>query len=207
MLIPFSEILSEFNLHPNGVLHIGAWDGIEMDDYAAEGITNVIFIEAQISIFNTLLGRIRPYENARALNYCVSDKCEIVNFNITNNGQSSSLLELGKHADYYPDIKVEKTVPMKACTIEQIFERHGLDKHGYNFVNCDIQGGELKAIKGMGGMINNIQCFYLEVNEVELYKGCPLVGEVEDYLAQYNFKKVKTKMTEHFWGDAIFIKQ
>ncbi len=207
MLIPFSEILSEFNLHPNGVLHIGAWDGIEMDDYAASGVTNVVFIEAQKSIMPTLLGRIKDYPNAKAFNYCVSDKNELVNFNVTSNGQSSSILPLGLHAEIYPSIVVSEVIEMQAYTVEQIFELNGLDKTAYSFVNCDIQGGELLAIKGMGDMINNIQCFYLEVNEKELYKGCPLAKDIEDYLSQYGFKKVKTKMTEHFWGDQTFIRQ
>ncbi len=207
MLIPFSEILSEFNLHPNGVLHIGAWDGIEMDDYAASGVTNVVFIEAQKSIMPTLLGRIKDYPNAKALNYCVSDKSEMVNFNVTSNGQSSSFFELGEHLKYYPDIVVERTEQMQAYTVERIFELNELDKSAYNFCNIDIQSAELKAIKGMGEMIKHIQCFYLEVSECELYKGCPLINEVEDYLTQYNFKKVKTKMTDHKWGDSAFLRQ
>jgi hypothetical protein len=46
---------------------------------------------------------------------------------------------------------------------------------------------------------------YLEVNEKELYKDCGLINDVDNFLSQYNFKRVLTKMTTHGWGDALYI--
>lgn len=211
MLIPLSEIVSKYNLKPKGILHVGAWDGIEMDDYAANGITNVVFIEAQKAIFPTLMGRVAPYPNARALHYCVSDKIEEVKFNVTNNGQSSSILELGTHKDVHPEVVVNETISMKAVTLEQIFLWEKLNSEDYDFVNMDIQGAELKAIKGMGELINKIKAFYLEVNEKELYKGCALIGEIDQYLKQFGFDRAETKWASQDnvlgWGDALYIRQ
>ena len=207
MLIPFRKILSTYNLKPKGILHIGAWDGIEMDDYAAEGITNVLFIEAQQSIFETLLGRIKPYSKAKALNYCVSDKNEVVLFNCTNNGQSSSFLELGEHAEIYPSIIVEKVIEVQALTVDNIFGIEKLNVSEYDFVNIDTQGSELKVLKGMLSIIPFVKCFYIEVNEKHLYKNCALVYEVDDFLALYGFIRIETKWTNDFWGDAIYLKK
>lgn len=210
MLIPFSSILYKYNLHPKGILHVGAWDGIEMEDYIAQNIDNVIFIEAQAEIFPTLRGRIANYPNAKALQYCVSDKMEEVQFNITNNGQSSSILELGTHKDVHPEVTVTDTKKMQAVTIAEIFRIEKLDIANYDFVNMDIQGSELKAIKGMGNMIEKINAFYLEVNEKELYKGCALIGEIDEYLERFGFYRAETKWASDGslgWGDALYLKK
>ena len=211
MLIPFSEILSKYNLKPKGILHVGAWDGIEMEDYAAQGIDNVIFIEAQASIFPTLRGRIAPYPKCRALQYCVSDKMEEVKFQITSNGQSSSIMELGTHKDVHPEVTLERELIMQTATLAQILNWEKLDIANYDFVNMDIQGAELKAIKGMGNMIEKINAFYLEVNEKELYKGCALIGEIDEYLSRFGFYRAETKWASADnvlgWGDALYLRK
>jgi hypothetical protein len=50
-----------------------------------------------------------------------------------------------------------------------------------------------------------VKAIYLEVNEKELYKNCGLIGDIDIYLEKYNFKRVKTVMTEHGWGEALYI--
>lgn len=210
MLIPFHDILTKYNLKPKGILHVGAWDGIEMEDYTKEGIEHVIFIEAQADIFPTLRGRIAGYPKAKAFQYCVSDKMEEVKFNVTNNGQSSSILELGTHKDVHPEVTVSKTITMKAVTLAQIFNWEKLDIANYDFVNMDIQGAELKAIRGMGNMIDKINAFYLEVNEKELYVGCALIGEIDEYLERFGFYRAETKWASNGslgWGDALYLRK
>lgn len=207
MLIPFSDILARYKLKPTGILHVGAWDGAEMEDYHREGIDRVLFIEAQEEIFSTLRGRIAPYPDARALHYCVSDKNEEVQFHRTSNGQSSSILELGTHKDTYPHIIVDKTTTMQAHTLAQIFLMEKIDISQYDFVNMDIQGAELRAIKGMGRLVEKIKAFYLEVNDQEVYKGCCLITELDEYLGRFGFDRVETKMvSNHGWGDAFYLK-
>jgi FkbM family methyltransferase len=155
----------------------------------------------------TLLGRIKDYPNAKAFNYCVSDKEEDVVFNITSNGQSSSILELGTHADIYKSIVVSERIPMRAYTIEQIFKKESLDIRNYQFINIDTQGNELSIIKGIGDAIYYVDAFYLEINEDYLYKKCSLVGEIDDYLMGWKFYRAETKMTNDGWGDALYLKR
>jgi FkbM family methyltransferase len=45
----------------------------------------------------------------------------------------------------------------------------------FNFLNIDIQGNELAALKGATKLLTGpIRYVYLEINEAELYVGCPL---------------------------------
>lgn len=206
MLIPFNKTLETCGFVPKAILHVGAWDGIEMEDYAAAWVTTVTFIEAQASIFPTLLGRIAPYPNATALNFCVSNKKEVVNFTVASNGQSSSTLMPGTHSDLYPGITFSEPIQMQAYPLMEILPPNGMV---YDFVNIDIQGAELKAIQGMSfSQMANVKAFYLEVNQAETYKGCARVEEVDDYLSGYGFTRVLTgDWIDNSWTDALYLRK
>ena len=76
-----------------------------------------------------------------------------------------------------------------------------------NFLNIDIQGAELLALKGMGDLIKEYDYLYLEVNSEEVYMGCGLITEIDIYLEKYNFKRVETKWWGNAgWGDAFYIR-
>jgi hypothetical protein len=76
----------------------------------------------------------------------------------------------------------------------------------FNFLNLDIQGAELMALKGGTKAIEHAKVIYLEVNTEEVYKGCALITELDNFLDTYKFKRVITEMTEYGWGDAVYIK-
>ena len=73
----------------------------------------------------------------------------------------------------------------------------------FNFLNLDIQGAELKALKSMGDYLNNVDYIYTEVNSDYVYEDCALITELDDYLSQFNLKRVETKWCGHFRWDAF----
>jgi FkbM family methyltransferase len=146
-----------------------------------------------------------PYEEAFC--FIVGDEHEKeVVFHISNNGsQSSSILDLGTHKTAHPEV----------CFIEdRVKIMHRIDKYftpgaltNLDFLNIDLQGAELKALKGIGKLLHQFKWAYLEVNQQELYKGCALVGEIDDYMLKFGFKRVETKWCGNTgWGDALYIK-
>jgi hypothetical protein len=54
--------------------------------------------------------------------------------------------------------------------------------------------------------LGHIDIIYSEVNTSHLYKDCKLIGDIDSLLEPFGFIRVVTKMTEHGWGDAIYIK-
>jgi hypothetical protein len=46
-----------------------------------------------------------------------------------------------------------------------------------------------------------------EVNRDEVYKGCPMVEELDDYLKEYGFERVETTWDGVTWGDAFYVKR
>jgi FkbM family methyltransferase len=206
MLISFKSIIEKYG-KPNGIIHIGAHLMEERDDYINEGINNIIWIEANPSIFSIIQQNdIGP--NEKLFNYTISDTDnDIINFYITNNGQSSSILELDKHKIHHPSIFVTETIKTKTKRIDTIISEKNIDINLYNFLNIDIQGAELLAIKGFGNLINNIKYIYTEINTNTLYENCALINDIDDYLNSFEFKRVETEMTDFEWGDALYIKQ
>lgn len=61
------------------------------------------------------------------------------------------------------------------------------------------------ALKGATRSIQYAKAIYLEVNVKELYKNCGLITEIDTFLEQYNFKRVITNITQHGWGDALYV--
>jgi hypothetical protein len=54
--------------------------------------------------------------------------------------------------------------------------------------------------------LENVDYLYLEVNIKELYQGCSLLPEINEFLKGFGFEQKEIKMTHHGWGDAFYIK-
>jgi hypothetical protein len=96
---------------------------------------------------------------------------------------------------------------MSTTTINTFLDFLKLDSTQLNFWNIDIQGAELLALKGATKYLEHVDVLYLEVNTKELYKGGALVGELDEFLADYKFKRILTEMTCHGWGEALYVKE
>ena len=207
MLIKFSEIVNKYGT-PKGIIHIGAHLMEERSDYLSFGLNNTIWIEANPVVFSKIEFINNQESNEMAFNYAISDVDDsVVTLNVTNNGQSSSILELDKHKIHHPSIYVSELIDVCTKRMDTLLSENNVDLNNYDFLNIDIQGAELMALKGFGDLLNDINFIYIEVNTNSLYKECPLINEIDDYLLKYNFKRVETSMTDFEWGDALYIKK
>jgi FkbM family methyltransferase len=192
------------NINIFGSFHIGAHVCEELSFYSNLGLqpNAVIWIDAIPSKVQEAKNRGIP----NVYNAVITDKDdEDVTFNISNNVESSSVLEFGTHLQEHPSVVYVDKINAKSITVDTFFERNNIDASKYNFWNFDIQGAELMALKGATQSIKYAKAIYLEVNEKELYKDCGLINDVDNFLSQYNFKRVLTKITTHGWGDALYI--
>lgn len=201
MLIDFNN-LGKYGITPRGVIHVGMHKAEEYPIYKQSGVKNIIFVEAN----EKLAHRYAPDDEfCYTVHAAVSDVEEEIEFNVTNNGESSSILELGDHAMIYPHIQYVDKIKMKTTTLSKVLERVGVYYFAFNILNLDIQGAELKAMKGLQDW-KYIEAVFTEVNYREMYKGCALVGEVDEYLLSLGFRKVEEVDTGAGWGDALYIK-
>jgi FkbM family methyltransferase len=199
------NVLRSLNIDITGVLHIGAHECEEMPFYKMLGLkdNDVIWIDAISEKVEQAKNRGVP----NMYNAVVTDSDDMhIDFNISSNNESSSVLEFGTHTTEHPHVFFTSKIEMKSITVDTFFERNGIDGSKCNFWNFDIQGAELMALKGAINSIKHAKVLYLEINEKELYKGCALVDEIDEFLKQYNFARVHTVMTPHGWGDGLYIK-
>lgn len=207
MLIKLPDIQKKYNINPKCVLHIGAHNGQEYSVYKEACVSNIIWIEANPEIANKLKEKFQNEENIITISALISDiDNQEIFFNITNNEQSSSMLELGKHKNLFPDVFYTKQIKLMSKTIDTLLEENQI-KIKPDFINIDIQGAELLALKGSVKALENVKAVYTEVNTDYVYKNCALIHEIDEFLSTFGFSRVETKMWQnHPWGDALYLK-
>ena len=190
----------------NGILHIGAHNCEELSTYNEYGLKNsqIIWVEANPKLVeqNLSIDKSRIIKNFIC---CDTDQGK-TKLNIANQSQSSSILELGTHAKHYPCIKYTDFVEVNNRRIDTMYDQDKIPKNFANFLNIDIQGAELLALKGMGDLLNYFDYVYLEVNKAYVYKNCALVHEIDEYLSKYKYIRIETSWKRAQWGDALYIK-
>lgn len=204
MLIPLSDLVARHNLKVSGILHIGAHKCEELPDYLKLGVPleKIIWVEANADLCIQARQRI-PGVQIYPLTVTDTDNKDC-NFIITNNGESSSILELGTHKTNVPwVVEVERRL-QKGKTIDTFCAEEKIPP--FNFVNMDIQGAELQALKGMRKALEQVNYLYLEVNIKPVYVGCALLDEIEAFIYPLGFRRVELCLTGHDWGDAFYIK-
>ena len=201
MLIPLHELVKRYNIQFKGILHVGAHECEEINDYEKYiSRDQILWIEALTDKVE-LCKLIYPGLNIE--NAVVSDKIEDVVFKVSNNGQSSSILDFGLHKVYHAGIFYVAAFNVRSTMLKDILPKYNIN---YNFLNLDIQGAELKALKGMESYLPNIDYIYTEVNSDYVYKDCALITELDEYLREFGFTRIETSWTDCKWGDAFYIK-
>lgn len=229
MLIPFSKLCQDFQLKIKGILHVGAHECEELTDYLKNGISNqnIFWVEAmpdkveliknnpQIQVLIVIdadkIPLLRIIKNNPQIQIFqalidIEDNKNIP-FYITNNGQSSSLLEFGSHATNHPHVEVVEQINLTTTRLDTLIDNQNIPIQNINFLNLDIQGVELRALKSMEKYLQHIDFIYTEVNSEEVYKKCDLIQDMDSYLFTFGFKRVATRMVDNVgWGDAFYIK-
>ena len=200
MLIPLHELVNKYNVNFRGILHVGAHECEELADYERYIPRNkILWVDGLEDKVNLCKQR---YPNLLIEHAVVSDIVETVKFNRSNNGQSSSILELGLHKHFHPHVWYVESKEVQTKMLKDIVCNYDID---YNFLNLDIQGAELKALKGMEQYLSKVDYIYTEVNSDYVYEKCVIIGELDEYLLKFGLHRVETKWCENYrWGDAFY---
>ena len=213
MLISVQELKNRFNINIKGILHVGAHTCEELSSYLNIGVNNnnIYWIEALPELVEK--NKIKN-PSLNIYQAVISNKDnELVTFHITKNddtgdSQSSSILEFGSHATSHPQVKMCEHRQMKTSRMETVIERNNINMENVNFINLDIQGVELRALKSMEKYLQNIEYIYTEVNTEEVYKNCDKMDDLSKYLLNLGFKLVDARIYKQYgWGDAFYIRQ
>lgn len=202
MLIKIKDLCSNFNVSPKGVLHVGAHLAEEAKGYKQFNWGHTVWVESQQEKAEHIRNLLDPDENTVIEATVWSESGIPMDFNIASNGESSSVLEFGSHSKNYPDITYTRKISVQTKRLDEVLPE---DFQG-DFLNLDIQGAELEALKGIGSKISKFKWIYTEVNKEEVYKGCATVDKIDEFLLNYGYKRVATRwILKAGWGDALYI--
>lgn len=209
MLLNYNQLSSQFKFRQNvtGIIHIGGHTGEEFDDYCRGGVENLIAFEPQKWCYDKMVQEAHrwdfPKENM--FNLALGDEPGEVEMYCNPDGASSSLLKPKLHLEVSPDVVFNTREKVQVVRLDDFIEEY-CPEHPFNFINMDVQGYEMKVLKGAIKTLESIKYVYCEINTVEMYEGCPLVEELDEFLKQYNLTRIRTGLHgSGTWGDGFYI--
>ena len=200
----FYVFLMQKGVSIHGVVHIGAHHCEEKKEYNMFNIKDedIIWIEGN----NDICNKMKAEGITQIYNALIDSEERDIDFNITNNGQSSSIFPLGVHKMFYPDIHVVEQRRQRTTTLKKFFETINVSPSRFNFWSLDIQGAEYNALLGAGDLLDSVDALLVEVNFDQLYLGIPLIDSVDKLLHDHGFTRTHTKIAFQRWGDALYVK-
>jgi FkbM family methyltransferase len=189
------------------ILHVGAHRGEEMYQYleTGNGLELITWIEAEeenCAVLEKLVENCKISHRQKVINSAIwSVEGKELDFYVASEGMSSSLMSPDEHLLMYPSITFSRGKKLVTTTLDQ-----AVDGCEFDFLNLDIQGAELEALKGFQRGLKSISMIYCEVNRRSLYKNAARYQDVEAYLAKQGFKILGVVWTMQGWGDAIYVR-
>ena len=190
MVFDFKKINQEYPVE--GVIHVGAFAGEELNQYRMLGLANTMMFEPQEDLYNLIKSRCIFSEKIHnvALGSESCTKEMYISFReggvSQGCGASSSLLKPKKHLEEHPEVTFPETRTVEVRTLDEYYDPQ------YNFLNIDVQGYELEVLKG---------------NRAEVYEGCPLIEDIDNFLEDVGFVRVAEIWQSKSWGDALYAKR
>ncbi len=187
-----------------GIIQVGAHHGNEYQTLK-NICKNILMFEPQKSAYNILKEHITDF-NVVIENIALGSKKQKTSMYVENKnqGQSSSILLPQLHLIQYPNIKFVGVEEIEMITLNEYFKNK---QFNYNLFTIDVQGYELEVLKGSTTYLNNVDYILCEVNRAELYKGCPMVEDIDSFLNEYGLKRKVTSWDGYTWGDALYIRE
>lgn len=151
--------------------------------------TNIVFNEKAISDCNEIISF-----------YQIDEEKTKTTWSDGNQGASSIFEASGNYPieEYH-----QKLINVEAITLHSFMADHNIQD--IDILWMDIQGAELKALKGMHTRLKHLKILHLEVEFIKIYKDQPLFKNVDMYLKKHGFHLLGFSSKTHYSGDAIYV--
>ena len=205
MILSFTNIVKKYNMNIKGIIHIGAHQGWEVEEYINNGIQDIIMFEPVSENFTILEEKLRDANaNISAYQVALGNEEKNVTMYLSDNGLlSSSVLKPKVHLELHPTVGFPTTEEVEMKRLDSFAE----ETQNFNFINMDVQGYELEVLKGGAETLKHIDYVYCEINRDELYEGNAFVEDLDKFLADYNMERVETDWAGTLWGDALYVRK
>jgi FkbM family methyltransferase len=197
---------------PKVILEIGSRDldqSIQFSQAFPEA--RVIAFEPNPEMIPLCRDKSKSYPNIEFCDYAISDTDSIVDFYITDsrlNAGASSMLEpidrgMKLHEGPHPLLYWKKVTGIQSRRLDNILSEIGVTS--VDIIWLDVQGVELRALKGMGNFLNDVKMIHTEAAPTAYYKGHDLKNELEQFLTEQGFDYKFIPAGGHLYGEGDLI--
>lgn len=116
--------------------------------------------------------------------------------------KSSSLLPPAQTAPMFGWIEFKETIRVQTETLAAFCRNRSLPR--LDFIHLDVQGAELRVLRGAGEKLRDVAAIWLEVSTREAYCGQALREEIERFLRNHGFTLAVSAMRDTE-GDQFYV--
>ena len=187
---------------PKGVIHVGAHDLAERMCYVPMFGENVIWFEANAQSYNKWAHPIAQYFGQYAFPFAASDETGECDYYQNHSNDTSGLLPINQISGNNAVTKV------KQKRLDDVIDEYDINMANFDFLNIDVEGAELKVLKGIEKNLHHINYLFMEVSVTERNTGQVIFEDLNDYVNEKGFKMVKVSDSINTlgWGDAFYVR-
>ena len=141
-------------------------------------------------------------DNSGTVDFYAIDPLKTVTPHADGNIGASSLFVAT--ADYPMEKYVQRRISVQAITLADWLNNQPFEQ--IDVIWMDLQGAELKALKGLGEKIHSVKAIYSEVAFQQIYNEQPLVTELETYLLEHGFDQKTILYADAWMGNVLYTK-
>jgi len=111
--------------------------------------------------------------------YALSNENGIRDFFLTNNdGESSSLLRLGKHKQIFPHVHETRALKVPCRILDDLIQEQGLEEP--DMLLLDVQGAEYQILSSLSPKLKRrLRALYVEASLEEVYTGAKCLNDLQ----------------------------
>jgi FkbM family methyltransferase len=199
------------SISPKVILEIGSRD-LDQSIQFIEAFPNarVLAFEPNPEMIPYCKQRLTQYPEIELYEYAISDEDGLIDFYVTDrwlNTGASSILK-PKDDDFLPGLPWKKISGIQARRLDSLLTELGIES--VDIVWIDVQGAELRALKGMGKFFDNVKMLHAEAAQRAYYEGHILKDELENWLHEKGFNTEfigNWREHSHGEGDLVCIRK
>jgi len=165
------------------IIDIGAYDGDSATFFGKRLPNNLIIgFEPNRDLYKAGVERVKNYPNIQLHNVGLADFSGEADLHITKNIASSSLLPINEKAEHV-EVVQDRIIKVAVDTLDSFFK----ECQDVLLIKLDVQGAELKVLKGGTETLKRTKLVLTEVSVVEMYQGGCLYFELDAFLRGNGF--------------------
>lgn len=176
-----------------GVIHAGAWEGLEYIDDKRR----LLLFEPQAEAFHTLQANVGDHANVELVHAALGAVSGVAEMFTATPSHSSSLLE--------PNDPRTVVFEGKETVVVMTLDQAMRGRKPYEVLRIDTQGYELEVLKGAKRTLKKLKRIECELHDPSAYPGAGTLVQIDGFLQRRGFERTHLdRDASDDWGDVVY---